>query len=210
MGLDSRKRLCCARVPLLLALVCASILPAASTQASDSASAHRATPPAPQATARGCLPTHDGYLRARVRGARQLNLDWHDAELQCDGGPRPGHGFRLMFASLPGSAATPLRLVFGIDALARPGESREVPVNVTLIFERDHRIYSTGGNAQCTLDRLRVQALPKSTGSDVLRVSARGFCVGPASALGARVAGDEDQLVMSRFDFAGALHVDGT
>jgi len=113
-----------------------------------------------------------------------------------------------MFASPPGSAAAPLRLVFGIDALPRPGESREVPVNITLIFERDHRIYSTAGNAQCTLDRLRVQALAKSASSDVLRVSARGFCVGPASALGARVAGGEDQLVMSRFDFAGALHVD--
>src|SRR6185312_4454759 len=106
-------------------------------------------------------------------------LDWHDADLHCDGGPRPGHGFRLMFASPPGSAAAPLRLVFGIDALPRPGESREVAVNITLIFERDHRIYSTAGNAQCTLDRLRVQALAKSASSDVLRVSARGFCVGP-------------------------------
>src|SRR5262245_7942002 len=47
----------------------------------------------------GCLPAGDGFLRARIRGALSLDLNWHNAELECEGGARPdGSGIRLTFA----------------------------------------------------------------------------------------------------------------
>src|SRR5256885_17074385 len=55
--------------------------------------------PAPAGGAKGCLPGGNGYLRARIRGALNLDIDWHDAEIECDGGPRPdGSGLRVSFA----------------------------------------------------------------------------------------------------------------
>ena len=44
----------------------------------------------------GCLTAGGGYLRARVRGALELDLNWKNAEMQCAGGPRPsGNGVRV-------------------------------------------------------------------------------------------------------------------
>ena len=44
----------------------------------------------------GCFAAGDGYLRARMRGAVDLDLDWKDAQMQCEGGPRPsGNGIRV-------------------------------------------------------------------------------------------------------------------
>src|SRR6185437_10960978 len=37
----------------------------------------------------GCLPGGNGYLRARIRGALNLDIDWHNNEIECDGEPRP-------------------------------------------------------------------------------------------------------------------------
>src|SRR6201995_3811541 len=46
-----------------------------------------------------CLMGGHGYLRARIRGALNLDIDWHNAEMECDGGPRPdGRGIRVSFA----------------------------------------------------------------------------------------------------------------
>ena len=60
---------------------------------------HSADPAAPAGAAKGCLPTGNGYLRARIRGAMNLDVNWHNAELQCEGGPRPdGSGLRVAFA----------------------------------------------------------------------------------------------------------------
>ncbi len=56
----------------------------------------RRTPPA--ATAH-CLPDAGGYLRAQLRGAINADLDWHDADIHCEGGPRPdGEGLRVSIA----------------------------------------------------------------------------------------------------------------
>jgi hypothetical protein len=38
--------------------------------------------------AHGCLPSGNGYLRARIRGALDLDIDWGNAEIECDGGPK--------------------------------------------------------------------------------------------------------------------------
>jgi hypothetical protein len=60
--------------------------------ASDAASEDDRAAPA----AHGCLPSGNGYLRARIRGALDLDIDWGNAEIECDGGPRPdGSGVRV-------------------------------------------------------------------------------------------------------------------
>lgn len=150
-----------------------------------------------------CLPDRSGYLRLRVRGARNLDIDWRDAELQCDGGPRPGQaGLRLTFARNP-SGEPRLRLVLGIAAVPGAGSSREVPANVTLIFEGEQRLYSTRGDDKCTIDEL-LQTPIEAPARHALRVAGRGFCVAPAAAIGGR-----DDVLVTRFDFAGRVFDDG-
>ena len=49
-----------------------------------------------------CLLTGNGYLRARMGGALDLDIDWRNAELECEGSMRPdGSGVRLSFAGPP-------------------------------------------------------------------------------------------------------------
>src|SRR5262249_22028664 len=88
------------------ALSLAAALPAAATLAPPTAAPPIVMPPAasppapdaPPAAPPGCLPTGNGYLKARVRGALNLDIDWRNAELECDGGPRPdGSGIRVSF-----------------------------------------------------------------------------------------------------------------
>src|ERR1700741_2440421 len=78
-----------------------------------STSASPTSPPA------GCLAAGDGYLRARVRGALALDLDWKDADMQCEGGPRPpgknnSHGVRVSFGGPERGEGRRIRIVFGI------------------------------------------------------------------------------------------------
>jgi hypothetical protein len=147
----------------------------------------------------GCLSSHDGFLRARMQRAHapdtrdaQMDIDWGDADMECDGEPRPGHrGIRLTFAGhLPGSGAR-VRLVFGIAADPNTPSVRNVPANVTVIFEDEQKLYSTAGDDKCTIDELTVRDT---------RFVARGFCTGPASL----IAGS-DTLLVQRFDFAGLV-----
>jgi len=173
----------------------ASAPPAASVPAVASA-------PASQ----GCLPSRDGYLRVRVRGARDLDIDWPDAQLQCDGGARPAQrGLRVTFLGHLREHAEPLRFVFGF-AVAEPGKNRgsstahNLPANVTLIFEGHETLYSTSGDGRCTIDALTLGPRIASGRATLRRASARGFCTGVAT----RVGGSEGLLV-SRFDFAGPV-----
>jgi hypothetical protein len=153
------------------------------------------------AAATGCLPSHDGYLRARLRGAQNLDIDWHDRELQCDGGPRPDQrGVRLTFAgpALPGGQH--VRFVFGIAGALQTGSARDLPVNVTVIFEGESKIYSTRGEDKCTVDELSETPVQSSPAGQRLRISGRGFCVAPAAA-----ADGGAGILLSRFDFAGSV-----
>src|SRR5438874_2065264 len=56
-------------------------------------------PPAAPAVSHGCLPTGNGYLRARIRGALNLDINWRNADIECDGGLRPdGSALRMSCA----------------------------------------------------------------------------------------------------------------
>jgi hypothetical protein len=163
------------------------------------------TVPATAAAAPGCLASGNGFLRARIRGALNLDINWKNAELECDGSERPdGHGIRLSFAGPMRSGGRRLRMVFGVASAAEGAPGRALPTNLTIIFEGEQRLYSTRGEDRCTVDELReerVGALGPTMRS--YRVIARGFCTLPATAL------DRDErILVTRFDFAGRVNFD--
>jgi hypothetical protein len=164
-----------------------------------------AGPSATAAPSAGCLASGNGFLRARIRGALNLDIDWKNAELECDGSERPnGHGIRLSFAGPARSGGRRLRMVFGVATAAEGAPGHALPTNLTIIFEGEQRLYSTRGEDRCTVDDLkeeRVGALDSSLRS--YRVVARGFCTLPATAL------DRDErILVTRFDFAGRVNFD--
>jgi hypothetical protein len=176
-----------------LALLCAGSLASALPGAALPAAAGGATP--------GCLPTGNGYLRARIRGAMNLDLDWRNAEIECDGGPRPdGSGLRVSFAGPRHADGRRLRLVFGVGSVHEGRTGRALPTNLTVIFEGEERLFATRGEDHCTVDELRQERLGALGGPlRSWRVVARGFCTSPASTLNS-----DARILVSRFDFAGA------
>lgn len=186
----------------------AAALVASSWAAQFAHSADSPTPPAAAATAtlpakaNGCLPSGNGFLRARIRGALNLDIDWHNAELECEGAARPnGSGIRLSFAGPVHTDGRRLRMVFGVATAAEGNAGSALPTNLTVIFEGEKRLFATRGEGRCTVDKLdqeRLGVLGGQTRS--YRVSARGFCIDPVSA----VSGNE-RIVVSSFDFAGQV-----
>jgi hypothetical protein len=153
----------------------------------------------PNAAASG-LPGERGFFQASLRGALDLKPDWRGAQLQCEGGVRPdARGLRLSFSSILPNSRHTLRVVFGIAAPPGALRARDVPVNVTIIVEGENRIYSTLGDDKCTVAALVQERLPQSR---LYRVAARGFCTGPAVAVGG-----SEQLYVDRFDFAGSVQL---
>jgi hypothetical protein len=151
------------------------------------------------AAAPNCLPAHDGFLRLRMRGDRNMDIDWHDADMLCDGGPRPSQrGIRLTFAGPGRHGEHSLRFVFGIDAAPGVRAAHNVPTNVTVIFEGEKKLYSTAGDGKCTIDEMSEQPVATHGSTPLQRISARGFCTAPATAIAGKSG-----LLVSRFDFAG-------
>ncbi len=176
---------------------------AASAGASPAEGVSPAAAP-PEATAHtvnaGCLPTGNGYLRARIRGALNLDINWHNADIECDGGPRPdGSGLRVSFAGPPHGDGRRLRLVFGMRAVSEGRAGRALPTNLTVILEGEERVFATRGDDHCTVDELRQERLGALGGPlRSWRIVARGFCTSPASTLSS-----DARILVTRFDFAG-------
>ena len=147
-----------------------------------------------------CLPGGNGYLRARIRGGMNLDIDWHNNEIECDGGPRPdGSGLRVSFAGPVHSDGRRLRMVFGVAEAKEGSPGRELPTNLTVIFEGEERLFATRGDDRCTVDKLEQERLGALGGPRrSYRIIATGFCISPASSL----RGD-DRILVTRFDFAG-------
>src|SRR5262245_27387333 len=127
------------------ALIVLALATAAATVSLAAESLAAPAPPAAAAKASaGCLPAGDGFLRARIRGAMSLDVNWHNAELECDGGARPnGSGIRLSFAGPQQSDGRRLRLVFGIGATGEGKPGKALPTNLTVIFEGEQRLFAT-------------------------------------------------------------------
>lgn len=151
--------------------------------------------------ASGCFAVGGGYLRARIRGALDLDLNWKNEEMLCEGGPRPsGNGVRVSIGG-PLRGAHRIRLVFGIAGVGEGRGGKALRTNVTVLFEGESRVFATQGDDKCTVDSLtqeRVETL--GPGPAVYRVVARGFCIGPATSLTR-----EERMVITSFDFAGRV-----
>ncbi len=164
-----------------------------------------ATPGAPvKASAVACLTSGDGFLRAKLAGAVDANLDWPNSGTRCEGESRDKPpGVRLSFQRAAGSDRAPgntpnLLLVFGLSGVTRGQSAREVKANLTVIVQGTSHIYGTLGDSRCTVDSLSQRPL---NSSGAYRVEARGFCTQPAHA----VRGKGDVLV-STFEFAGLVN----
>jgi len=187
--------------------------PDAMARAAPAAGAAPASPPpvtAPQAGGaappdkrpapphrRGCLREGNGYFRARIRGALDEDLDWHDADLVCEADVQPGRGIRLAFLGpLQGGQ---LRIILGIRGALEGRSAHELPANLTLILPGG-RLYGTSGDDRCTIDRLDPRRLAGGDRSRRYRIEGRGFCVEPVNGLSGK-----GHLIISRFDFAGGI-----
>lgn len=157
----------------------------------------------------GCLVSGDGYLRARLRGALSLDLDWRNADMDCAGGPRPpgktgSRGIRVSIGGPLRGEGRRIRLVFGIAGPGEGTDGQALKTNVTLLFEGEQRVFATLGDDKCTVDSLsqhRIGAL--GAGRAVYRVVARGFCLGPATSLS-----QGERVYLTSFDFAGRVEFD--
>ena len=153
--------------------------------------------------AAGCIASGGGFLHAQLRGAIIADVNWNNAEMQCDGGPRPdGKRVRLTFAGqLAGAGATPprqLRFIFGIDAEdIAAGAARALPTNLTVILEGEQQLFATRGSEHCAVESLERSPLNQA-GVKQDRVQVRGYCLGPAT----NVAGDA-RLLVPTFEFTG-------
>ena len=136
-----------------------------------------------------------------MRGDSNMDINWGDADMQCDGGPRPDQrGVRLTFAGPATHGAHTLRFVFGIATAPGTRSAHNVPTNVTVIFEGERKLFSTTGDGKCTIDEYTEQPLPLPSDARLHRLSARGFCTAPATTLAGK-----GTLLLSRFDFAGPV-----
>jgi hypothetical protein len=188
----------CLSLPAVLAAPAHSAPPPPASPSAPAAQTAAAMSAAP--AAHGCLPTGNGYLRARIRGAMNLDIDWHNAEIECDGGPRPdGRGLRVSFAGPPHTDGRRLRMVFGVGSVHEGVTGRDLPTNLTVIFEGEERLFATRGEDHCTVDELRQERVGALGGPKrSWRIIASGFCISPASTLDSNA-----RILVSRFDFAG-------
>ncbi len=160
--------------------------------------------PASAQEANACLPGSGAFLRATLRGALNADIDWHEAQVSCEGSARPdGRGLRITLAgplpAAPGLAPRRLRFVFGIDTPGPGGSDQALPTNLTVILEGEQQLFATRGDDKCTTDRLQRSELPAGA-SGAAQVEARGFCTSPASSLDGSA-----RLLVSTFDFSASL-----
>src|SRR5882724_8310968 len=185
----------------LLAALAVSLAAVPQTPTAPSSPLSGLSTPGPKNT-HGCLASGNGYLRARIRGALTLDVSLQNAELECDGGPRPdGSGIRVSFAGPKRSDGRRLRMVFGISKAIEGRSDRELPTNLTVIFEGEARVFATRGDGKCTVDEF-VQEREGALGgsSRTYQAIARGFCIAPVKALNS-----EQTILVDRFDFAGRI-----
>ena len=165
-----------------------------------------ANPAAESARTRpGCFAAGDGYLRARMRGALDLDLDWKNARDAMRGRPAaPGkNGSNGVRVSIGGPAARrwPSH-PHGIRhrrASAKGAAARLCAPMSPSCSKANSRIFATQGDDKCTVDSLTQQRVEMlGPGRAVYRVVARGFCLGPATSLSRERTGVPHQLRFCR------------
>ena len=137
---------------------CVAACVAALSFAARRLAAPPANPAADRRDRRGCFAAGDGYLRARMRGALDLDLTGKTREMQCEGGPRPsGNGVRVSIGGPARGDGRRMRLVFGIAGVGEGRGGETLRTNVTILFEGEQRMFATQGDDKCTVDSLTQQ-----------------------------------------------------
>jgi hypothetical protein len=117
-------------------------------------------------------------VRAQLIGALAAEIAWSDAQVTCEGMPRPGGaGARLKFAGAASSAGHPIAIIIAVPDLVRDRTARELASNVTLIEEGGGRFFSTVDLDICMTDIHSAQQLAGSTNRSSL--SGTVYCVAP-------------------------------
>jgi hypothetical protein len=175
----------------------------------------------------GCVPGGDGYFRAHLAGAIDADIDWPDNGTVCQGEAHGEISLTADSAGAPGARGAPgalrdgvthdtvvpagvrlsfrrsaaarpnLLFVFGISGVREGKPLRAAGANLTIIVQGTSHIYSTRGDARCTVDSLTQRALADA---HRWRLEVRGFCTQPAHAVRGNGA-----VLVSRFDFAGSV-----
>lgn len=154
--------------------------------------------PESAASAQGCA----GYVRGKVFGALDMELDWSGSQLDCQAMGRPdGQGLRLYFAWDPGDGQR-LVLVLGVEGTTTSVARPETPANVTFINERSGHFYSSGGSGRCWTDIIRLATLPGSGHSQ--RLQGRLYCAAALPALN-----DRSSLTLGDLHWSGQFGSDG-
>jgi hypothetical protein len=186
----------CSTGAAILAIHAALAQPSAGRDSNTASPLAAALPPGPSAGAANCLPSGDGYLRARVAGAVEARIDWPNSGTRCQGESKSQPpGIRLSFQRASGQPN--LLFVFGITGIREGRSAHDAGVNLTVFVQGTDRVFGTLGDSRCTVDSLSQKSLQAA---GAYRVEARGFCTQPAHA----VRGDGDVLV-STFEFAGMV-----
>ncbi len=143
-----------------------------------------------------CLMDRPGYLRGKVYGALQLDIDWTGESLSCEGMYCPNNnGIRLFFSG----NETELAVVIGIDG--RPGNmlDRELNVNVTVIDRQRGWFYSTGGQDRCWT-RIDAVELYRPQAEEHYRVDGVLYCAGALPSLN-----DSGSITLGDIHYSGRL-----
>lgn len=153
-----------------------------------------------------CLRSGKAYLRASIRGAIRLDVDLRGAELTCEGGPRfNGGGILMSFEGSVGPQKRRVRMVFGINGAKEGRPGKELPTNLTVIFEGEKLLFATQGDGNCTVDRLTQTHITDRHSTRAYRIVAHGFCIAPANDLTGHA-----RILVTTFDFAGRADFNAT
>ena len=153
-----------------------------------------AVPSMPAAAEALCRASPSGYLRARLQGAIEAEIDWSSpTTAQCIGGPRPTEdGLRLVFKGSTGT--DPLLVIIGVGVGEAVTAARNVPASVTVVREGAGKFFATQGDDKCAVDELTQDPIAGQLGR--YRFTGRGYCTQPARAVGDAAGA----VLVSRFD----------
>ena len=120
----------------------------------------------------GCADS--AFVRGRILGAIEADIDWTQAGLACAGGPRPdGEGARLRFAkTLDGGPG--LTVIIALPALKRRITGKNLLANVTVIVEGEARFFSTQNRETCWADVTDNE----NSGDERYAVEGELYCIG--------------------------------
>ncbi len=123
----------------------------------------------------------DGALTTTLYGALAGAVEWHPADMQCEGMPRPnGAGARLRFAGNVGDDAMQLAFIIALPDLERGIDGAGFTSNVTVIDEGNSRFFSTPNLESCWTD-VGTQAALDDGGNSGDRFAIDGilYCISP-------------------------------